>query len=84
MSESICDLKDAIQIVDYELGKAIAKHPVFPCKNADALNIITEEMLELMRAVNDNESSERQIEEAAHVAVTAIRFIQNSLVNRKK
>ena len=82
MSESIY-LINAIERVDFELGKAIGKHPVFPCENADGLNIITEEMLELMRAVNDSESSERQIEEAAHVAVTAIRFIESCLKKEK-
>lgn len=64
-----------IDVVTSELMKAIAKHPVFP-SNADGLAIIAEEMLELTRAVNDKECKERLIEEAAHVAVTAIRFIQ--------
>lgn len=62
-----------------ELEKAERKHPEFPGLPAGAANVITEEMLEFIRAVNDNEPISRQIEEAAHVAVTAMRFIEHRI-----
>lgn len=68
----------ALEIVALELGKAKGKHPYFP-GGAEGLSIITEELGELAAALNDGESKERQMEEAAHVAVTAIRFIERSL-----
>jgi NTP pyrophosphatase (non-canonical NTP hydrolase) len=68
-------MKDAFDVVFYEFGKARAKHPEFPKENADGLCIITEELGELAQAINDGEPNKRLIEEAAHVAVTAIRFI---------
>lgn len=55
------------------------KHPVFPDNPAEALCIIAEELGELAQAINDKEGKARQIEEAAHVAVTAIRFIEGKL-----
>ena len=70
--------KTALEIVAIELGKAKGKHPYFP-GGAEGLSIITEELGELAAALNDGESKERQIEEAAHVAVTAIRFIERNL-----
>ena len=68
----------ALEIVALELGKAKGKHPYFP-DGAEGLSIITEELGELAAALNDGESKERIIEEAAHVAVTAIRFIEEEL-----
>lgn len=59
-----------------QLEKAKAKHPEFPTNPAEALCIITEEVGELAEAINDRDCIEHQIEEAAHVAVTAIRFIE--------
>ena len=70
---------EALDIVMFELGKAKAKHPIFPKQDADGLCIINEELGELAQAINDGEPKERQIEEAAHVAVTAIRFIEERL-----
>lgn len=69
----------ALEIVAFELGKAKGKHPIFPDGNADGLCIISEELGELAEAINDNETNERLIEEAAHVAATAIRFIERRL-----
>lgn len=69
----------ALEIVALELGKAKGKHAIFPNGNADGLCIISEELGELAQAINDVETKERQIEEAAHVAVTAIRFIEERL-----
>jgi NTP pyrophosphatase (non-canonical NTP hydrolase) len=66
-------------IVGKEYFKAKDKHPMFPDNPAEALSIITEELGELAQAINDGESKDRQIEEAAHVAVTAIRFIEQAV-----
>lgn len=71
--------EEAFAMVLVELEKAKRKHPEFPEDPAEALAIIAEEMLELVRAVNDRESKERQKEEASHVAVTAIRFIASMM-----
>ena len=70
--------KTALEIVAIELGKAKGKHRVFP-SGVSALSIITEELGELAAALNDGERDERLAEEAAHVAVTAIRFIEGIL-----
>ena len=43
---------------------------------ADGHCIISEELGELAQAINDKQGVERMKEEAAHVAVTAIRFIE--------
>lgn len=59
-----------------QLEKAKAKHPIFPSNPADGLSIIAEELGELAEAINDQQSRERMKEEAAHVAVTAIRFLE--------
>lgn len=69
----------ALEIIVLELGRAKAKHPEFPQWVSDRLSIIAEELGELAAAINDGENKERQIEEAAHVAVTAIRFIEERL-----
>lgn len=66
-----------------KIKQAKAKHVDFP-KTADAgLSVITEEfvelneaMLHLARAVNEKYPEEHLIEEAYHVAVTALRFIE--------
>lgn len=71
--------KTALEIVALELGKAKGKHAIFPDGNADGLCIISEELGELAQAINDGETKDRLIEEAAHVAVTAIRFIEEML-----
>jgi hypothetical protein len=70
--------KTALEIVAIELGKAKGKHPYFP-GGAEGLSIISEELGELAAAINDKESKERLIEEAAHVAATAIRFIEEQI-----
>jgi NTP pyrophosphatase (non-canonical NTP hydrolase) len=71
--------KTALEIVAIELGKAKGKHPEFADTTVQGLCIINEELGELAAAINDREKKERQIEEAAHVAVTAIRFIERML-----
>jgi hypothetical protein len=70
-----------IEILGTQLANAEIKHPVFCKSNEHAVTIITEELGELAQAVLNEESKERQIEEAAHVAVTAIRFIEGKLQN---
>jgi NTP pyrophosphatase (non-canonical NTP hydrolase) len=70
--------KTALEIVAIELGKAKGKHRVFP-SGVYGLSIIAEEFGELAAAINDEERIERVAEEAAHVAVTAIRFIEGCL-----
>ena len=69
-----------------ELAKAKEKHPIF-AENIDRGGmIISEEYAEftdavrkLFQGINDRESNDNLIEEAAHVAVTAIRFIEERL-----
>ena len=65
-----------VHFVISELIKAKAKHPEFPDNPAEAISIITEELGELAEAINDKQSKERMSEEAAHVAVAAIRFLE--------
>jgi NTP pyrophosphatase (non-canonical NTP hydrolase) len=71
--------KTALEIVAIELGKAKGKHPEFPYLYSERLAIIAEEFGELAAAINDEERIERIAEEAAHIAVTAIRFIEGCL-----
>jgi NTP pyrophosphatase (non-canonical NTP hydrolase) len=59
-----------------QLEKAKAKHPIFPSNPSEGLSIIAEELGELAEAINDGDSIDHLREEAAHVAVTAIRFIE--------
>ena len=61
------------------LVEAKEKHPEFPSDPHKALAIINEEFLELVQAINDGKNNSHIIEEASHVAVTAIRFIENML-----
>jgi hypothetical protein len=77
--------KDAELLLDLEvkLLQAKTKHPTFPGNPKDGISIISEEFLELNeallnlnRGVNDEKAKEQLIEEAYHVAVTALRFIQ--------
>lgn len=58
------------------LAYAKNKHPEFPEDPAVGFGIIAEEMLELIRAINDGEPEDRLIEEALHVGVTALRFVE--------
>lgn len=76
--------EEAFAFLYLELEKAERKHPEFPTDPEKALAIITEEFLELARAVNDQESRDRQKEEACHVAVTAMRFIEAMNQNKIK
>lgn len=71
--------KTALEIVALELGWAKQKHPEFPHVETDGVSIILEELGELAMAINDSSDSFHKIVEAAHVAVTAIRFIEEQL-----
>ena len=68
--------KEAFELLQVAIRYAKSKHPEFPDDPEGGFAIIAEEMLELCRAINDGESEMRMIDEALHVAVTAIRFIQ--------
>ena len=66
-----------------QLEKAKRKHPTFPKSSIGGLAIIAEEFGELSTAftrlcqgVNDKANNDNLQEEAAHVAVTAIRFLE--------
>ena len=72
-----------VHFVISELIKAKAKHPEFPENPAETGMIIAEEKAELdcafdqfCKAVNDRKTKDHLREEAAHVAVTAIRFLE--------
>lgn len=77
-----CDdkkLMEVLPILRREYDKAVAKHPEFPAGDS-AVCVITEELGELAKEVNDKAANgewrKRALTEAAHVAVTAIRTIQ--------
>lgn len=59
------------------LHAAEEKHPVFPVSRESGLALIMEELGELAMAINDNEPEDELITEALHVAVVAIRFVEN-------
>jgi hypothetical protein len=72
-----------VHFVISELIKAKEKHPEFPDNHAEAGMIIAEEKAELdcawdqfCKTVNDRKNKDHLREEAAHVAVTAIRFLE--------
>lgn len=78
-------LEAAMQQVAVQLQRAIAKHPVFPC-NFQGISIIGEQVGELCTACNDKwhtpekcahpkETVQHLKQEAAQVAVTAIRCV---------
>ena len=70
---------DVFSLLLIELEKAERKHPEYPAEPEKALSIIAEELGELAQSINDGESKQRLIEEAAHVAVTAFRFIEQNV-----
>lgn len=68
--------KEALELLQVAIRYAKSKHPEFPEDPAAGFGIISEEMLELIRAINDGEPEDRLIEEALHVGVTALRFVE--------
>lgn len=81
--------KEALSLVFIELEKAKKKHPVFPYAYNFQCSIIGEEYGEVCKAVNDfmscveGATRENILLEAAHVAVTSIRMIEQ-LIEQKK
>lgn len=78
--------KTALEIVAIELGKAKGKHNDFPADTHGGAVIISEEyaelnvaMMKFLQGVNDRHNRMNLIEEAAQVAVTAIRFVEGML-----
>lgn len=65
--------KHAIFMLARRLEEAREKHPIFAESAEEAVEVIGEEWAELSQAV-DQESRDRQYDEALHVAATAIRF----------
>lgn len=69
-------MNKSIEEVRCELRKAQQKHPKFAASLQHGANLITEEYLELIRAINDEEPIERIKEEAAHLCVCGLRFLE--------
>lgn len=69
-------MRQGLLAVSKEFYSALQKHPVFAKDIPQGLNIITEEYLELVRAVNDKEGKERIVEEAAQMGATILRFLE--------
>lgn len=73
------NLTKVLPMLRKEYAKACEKHPDFAWSYTHALSIITEELGELAKEINDDcvpGAKERALTEAAHVAVTAIRTMQ--------
>lgn len=66
---------DVLRILRKEYINAVAEHPIFAGSDSQAVCIITEEVGELAKAVNEG-NKEEEITEAAHAAVTAIRMME--------
>ena len=72
-------LMQALKIVRREYDNAVRKHPEFATTDLQAVSIITEEVGELAKELNEAcvpGAHDRAITEAAHVAVSAIRTMQ--------
>lgn len=70
------ELDDLFEELREHLKVAKTKHPEFPNNKGFGLAAVTEEYLELTMALNDNESTERVVEEAKDTIITLIRLIQ--------
>ena len=82
-----------LPILSREYDAAVGKHPTFALSLPEAVALITEELGELAREINDELANNRKgltglkfrekaVTEAAHVAVTAIRLMQKLEVDR--
>lgn len=69
----------AISHLNKAIRAAKKKHPEFPAEMEAGFAIMCEEMLELCKAINDQEAVERVMDEALDVAVTTIRFIEERI-----
>lgn len=67
--------KETSQFIMKELGKARQKHPNWPTDPVYAAAIVAEESGELVQAVLNRDTVNAR-KEAAHVVVTAIRFLE--------
>ena len=82
-------MKEVFGLVLIELEKAKKKHPAFPYAYNSQCSIIGEEYGKVCKAVNDfmscveGATRENILLEAAHVAVTSIRMIEQ-LIEQKK
>jgi len=77
------NLMSVLMILRREYDAAVSKHPEFP-SGQSAISIITEELGELAKEMNDGRLigwRERAMTEAAHVAVTAIRTMEKLNAN---
>ena len=85
--ESSAPFADILPVLRREYDLAVAKHPEFAWNHMRAVSIITEELGELAKELNDYYISpgaeDRAMIEAAHVAVTAIRTMQMLSKERK-
>lgn len=72
--------EEVFDLLAEAVSYAKKKHPEFPGQPEAGFGIICEEMLELIRAINDREPEERQIEEALHVGATVVRFLEARIV----
>lgn len=61
------------ELIETELKRAKELHPEWTGSRADQLAVIMEEVGELAKAIQEGTND---IEEAAHVVVTAIRYIE--------
>lgn len=69
-------MRKALLWISKEFYEAQQKHPEFANDVHEGLNLITEEYLELVRAINDQEGIPRIREEAAQMGVTILRFLE--------
>lgn len=85
--ESPAPFADILPVLRREYELAVEKHPEFAWNHMRAVSIITEELGELAKELNDYYISpgaeDRAMIEAAHVAVTAIRTMQMLSKERK-
>lgn len=66
--------EQAFSALMIRLGHARTKHPQYASDKDGAFGVIAEEFFELKHAI-DNESRDRQIDEALDVAATCMRFV---------
>ena len=67
-----------LQAVSRRLDHAREKHPVFADNKEQAFVVIMDELNELFDAIQ-NESWERQVDEALDVIATCVRFIEGDI-----
>lgn len=67
-----------LQAVSRRLDHAREKHPVFADNKEQAFVVIMDELNELFDAIQ-NESRDRQVDEALDVIATCVRFIEGDI-----